>query len=123
MCSAGRTMEGFPDPFSFPSAEALAAIDAAQIQAAAAIQAARIGAEAASSAAWIQGGATFAAGVLALVAAGVAAVTAYRGAVRQVRLEEQRHVARVMAYRSRLLDLAECVTIAARQAHQFAVFV
>ena len=68
-------------------------------QAQATIEAARIGAAAAIRAAWIQ--ATWAAGALA------GGVLAYIGAVRQVQLQERAHEARALAYRFRLLRVAE----------------
>lgn len=67
------------------------------------IQAAHIAAQAAICSAWIQGLLTFAAGSFAIFAG----YLAYRGALRQVKLEEDRHTARVAAYRFRIIALTD----------------
>ncbi len=82
-----------------------------------AMQAARIQAEAMREAAWIQGGSILAAALLALVGG----FLAYCGAIRQVRLSEGQHAARVAAYRFRVqmlvndLNLKAAIAFAAAQ--------
>jgi hypothetical protein len=81
---------------------ARAAIDAAVIAADATIKAAQMAAEATRFGAWIQSGATVLAGALAIGAGWLA----YRGALRQVRLNEDQHRARTDAYRMKIFNVA-----------------
>jgi hypothetical protein len=57
-------------------------------------------------AAWIQGGFTFAAGLVALVAGALAYCGAINAATIQTRLENEKHESRVSAYRNRIAEVA-----------------